>query len=199
MQTEEIQQYNEMEWFGSRVRESRYTLSEHVIRFLAAGKVAVTDIETVLLTGSVLEERRNQMRGVSYLVYGKSDGKPVHVVCADGRNGWLVVMFAYVPALPVWTSPTRRNDLGGGNMTESVRTCFFCGGTMKEITVGNYDYRREGQLCVVKKLPATLCQQCGEKYIKANVGKKLNALVDEKRFSGSELAAVIDYESGEGS
>jgi len=54
-------------------------------------------------------------------------------------------------------------------------------------------------LCVVKKLPATLCQQCGEKYIKANVGKKLNALVDEKRFSGSELAAVIDYESGEGS
>jgi YgiT-type zinc finger domain-containing protein len=198
MQIKEIQQYNEMEWFGSRVREASYTLSEHVIRFLVAGKVSVTDIETVLLTGSVLEEHRHQTRGVSYLVCGKSDGKPVHVVCADGRNGWLVVIFAYEPTLPVWVSPTRRNDLRGGNMTGPVGTCFFCGGAMKEITMGNYDYRREGQLCVVKKIPASLCQQCGEKYIKADVGKKLNALIDEKRFSRSEPAEVIDYESGEG-
>lgn len=199
MQAEEIQQYNEMKWFGSRVREASYTLSEHVIRFLVAGRVAVTDIETALLTGSVLEEHRHQERGVSYLVHGGSDGKPVHVVCADGRNDRLVVIFAYVPTLPVWVSPTRRNDLGGGNMTGSVGICFFCGGAMIEITAGNYDYRREGQLCVVKNLPATLCQQCGEKYIKADVGKKLNMLIDEKRFSRSELAYIIDYESGEGS
>ncbi|MFZ3207417.1 MAG: YgiT-type zinc finger protein [Geobacteraceae bacterium] len=199
MQSEEIQQYKEMDWFSGRARESRFRMSEHVVRFLVAGKVTVTDIKTVLLYGVVLEERQNQMRGTSYLVYGDSDGKPVHLVCADGRNGWLLVLFAYLPALPVWASPTRRNDLGGGDMTESVGKCFFCGGNMVKITMGNYDYRREGQLCIVKKLPASLCQQCGEKYINADVGEKLNALIDEKMFSGSELAAVIDYAHDEGS
>lgn len=193
MPTEEIQQYQEMEWFGLRVRESRYILSEHVLRFLLAGKVSVADIEAVLLTGSVLEERRNQLRGASYLVYGESNGKPVHVMCAPGKTGGLVVTFAYVPTLPIWASPTRRNNLGGGDMTETAGTCFFCGGATKKIVMGNFDYRREGQLCVVKKIPATLCQQCGEKYLDAEVGRKLNALIDEKKNLRTEEAWVIDF------
>lgn len=194
---QEIQQYQEMEWFAQRVRESRYALSEHVLRFLVAGKVSVTDIEAALLAGNVLEERRNQLRGASYLVYGESNGKPVHVMCAPGKTGDLVVTFAYVPALPIWASPTRRNDLGGSNMTEateSVGTCFFCGGAMKKIVMGNFDYRREGQLYVIKRIPATLCQQCGEKYLGAEVGRKLNALIDDKKFSGSEQADVIEFQ-----
>lgn len=197
MQGEEIQQYKEMNWFAGRVRESRFRLAEHVLRFLAAGRVAMGDIETVLLSGAVLEEHRNPMRGASYLVHGVSAGKPVHLMCADGGNGWLMVLFAYVPALPIWSSPTRRNDPGGSAMDESAGKCFFCGGNMVEITMANYDYRREGQLCVVKNLPATLCQQCDEKYINADVGRKLNALIDEKKFSSSESAAVIDYATDE--
>lgn len=193
---QEIQQYQEMEWFGLRVRESRYTLSEHVLRSLVSGEVSVSDIEAVLLTGNVLEERHNPLRGASYLVYGESDGRPVHVMCAPGKTGGLVVTFAYVPAMPNWASPTRRNDLGGSNMTEataSAGTCFFCGGAMKKITMGNFDYRREGRLYVIKKIPATLCQQCGEKYLDAEVGRKLNALIDDKKFSGAEQADVIEF------
>jgi YgiT-type zinc finger domain-containing protein len=197
MQAEEIQQYNEMEWFGRRVVESRYTLSEHVIRALLAGIISMMEIEDVLLTGSVLEERSNKLRGNSYLVLGKSGGKPFHLVCADSRNGWLVVVFAYSPVRPVWVSPTRRNDCGGLTMAESVGTCFFCGGALLRVTVGNFDYRLEGQLYVVKKLPATLCQQCGEKYLQADVGKKLNALINEKKFLSSEQVFILDYEPGE--
>lgn len=194
MKTDEIQQYQEMAWFGSRVRDARYCLSEHALRFLVAGKVTMTDIETVLLNGSVMEERQNQIRGTSYLVYGESNGKPVHLMCAADKNGGLVVTFAYVPALPIWASPTRRTELGGNNMTESVGTCYFCGGDMKEIVMGNFDYRREGVLYVAKKVPATLCLQCGEKYIGAEVGKKLNELIDAKKFSRSEQAAIVDYQ-----
>lgn len=199
MPNEEIQPYKEMKWFAGRVRESRFRLAEHVLRFLVAGRVTMTDIETVLLSGAVLEEHRNPMRGAIYLVYGVSDGKPVHLVCADGGNGWLLVLFAYVPALPVWATPTRRNDPGGSDMEESAGRCFFCGGNLVEITMGNYDYRREGQLCVIKNLPGTLCQQCDEKYIHVDVGKRLNALIDEKKFSRLESAVVIDYATDEGS
>lgn len=197
MQIEGMQQYKEMEWFAGRVRESRFRLAEHVLRFLAAGKGAMVDIENVLLSGVVLEEHRNPMRGTSYLVHGVSGGKPIHLMCADGGNGWMLVLFAYTPTLPIWASPTRRNDPGGSTMDESAGKCFFCGGNLVEITMANYDYRREGQLCVVKNLPATLCQQCDEKYISPDAGRRLNALIDEKKFSGSESAVVIDYATDE--
>ncbi|KJR99069.1 MAG: hypothetical protein VR68_09580 [Peptococcaceae bacterium BRH_c4a] len=183
-----------MEWFGCRVRESRYILSEHAMRSLVSGEVGVLDIEAALLAGNVLEERFNSMRGTSYLVCGESNGKPVHVKCAADKIGGLVVIFAYVPALPFWESPMRRSNIGGSNVIDSGGTCFFCGGAMTKITMGSFDYRREGQLCVIKKLPAILCQQCGEKYLEAEVGRKLNALIDEKKFSHTEQANVIDYE-----
>jgi YgiT-type zinc finger domain-containing protein len=185
----------EMEWFADRVRESRFTLSEHVIRYLMAGKVTVRDIETALLDGRVLEEHRHSTRGASYLVLGVSKVKrPLHVMCADGGNGGLMVLFAYVPAPPIWTTPTRRNDSGGHNMADPFSTCFFCGGEMKTITVGNFDYRLEGKLYVIKKVPAGLCLQCGEKYIEAEVGRKMNALIEEQRFTRTEQVDVIDYQ-----
>jgi YgiT-type zinc finger domain-containing protein len=194
-QVGKIKMSNEMCRFASPVLESRYLMSEHVVRLLAVGKISVREIETVLLTGSVLEEHRNPMRVPCYLTYGESDGKPVHVVCTDGLNNRLVILFAYVPTMPIWASPTRRSGLGGITMTEPVGTCFFCGGKMVEIIVGNYYYRHEGRMCVVKNLPATLCQQCGEKYIQADVGKKLNALIDGEKYSGTEEANVINYQS----
>ncbi|MDD2735412.1 MAG: YgiT-type zinc finger protein [Desulfuromonadaceae bacterium] len=193
MESGEIRPNHEMEWFGNRVRESRYSLSEHVVRYLVEGKVSVQGIENVLMTGRVLEEHRNPVRSTSFLVYGTLGGQPLHVKCAEDVDHQLVVLFAYVPAPPVWDSPTRRNSLGGSEMAESVGTCFFCGGKLIEITVGNYLYRYEGQMCAVKRLPAALCEQCGEKYISAEVGRKLNALIDEKKFSGTEEANVIEF------
>lgn len=194
MKSGEIRPNREIEWFGARIRESRYSLSEHVVRFLVEGKVSVQGIETVLTTGKVLEEHQNPMRASSFLVCGIFGGRPLHVMCAEDANHNLVVLFAYVPTPPVWASPTRRNVLGGSEMAESVGTCFFCGGTLIEITIGNYFYRYEGQMCIVKRLPATLCKQCREKYIGAEVGRKLNALIDEKKFSGTEEANVIEFQ-----
>lgn len=198
MKTERIQELKEMEWFGQQVQKSRYTLSEHVIRLLVTGEFSIYDIEAVLISGKVLEERRNPKRGTSYLVYGESNRIPLHVVCAEDVSHCLVVLFAYDPALPIWTSPTQRNMSGEDKMITSIGTCFFCGGELVEITVGNYYYRHEGQMIVVKNLPAILCQQCQEKYINADVGKKLNSLINRKEFVGTEKANVIAYETENG-
>jgi len=197
MEHGELAPHQEMEWFGNRVREGRYTLSEHVVRNLAEGKISVQGIETILTTGRVLEERRNPKRLTSYLVYGEYGGRPLHVVCAEDTEHRMVVLFAYQPTLPVWASPTRRNDHGESRMAGSVGTCFFCGGTLIEITIGNYFYRYQGQMCIVKRLPATLCEQCGEKYIGAETGRTLNVLIEEKRFSGTEEASVIEFQPEE--
>lgn len=181
-------------WRESRVAASRYALSEHVIRYLMAGKVTVRDIEAVLCRGVILEAHLHTSRGMSYLGCGVSGGRPIHVMWADGRDGWLVVTFAYVACLPIWSEPTRRKDRGGRDMAITLATCYFCGGGLKEITVGNFDYRLEGELYVIKRVPAALCDQCGEKFIEAEVGRRMNALIEKKSFTGTESVGVIDYD-----
>lgn len=194
MEGGELVAHREMDWFRDRIWSSRYWLSEHVVRFLVRGKVSVAGIEAVLGGGELLEEWRNPKRATSYLVCGGYAGRPLHLVCSQDANRDLVVLFAYTPALPVWEAPTRRNPMGGVQMADAVGICFFCGGLLVEITVGNYFYRHEGQMCIVKRLPATLCEQCGEKYIAAGVGRKLNELIDGKKFSGTEEANVIEFQ-----
>lgn len=193
MTAAKLEQFKEMEWFAGRVRDRRYLLSEHVIRALMGGQVTVPDIETALLTGRVLEEHRHAKRGTSYLVVGRNGKKFIHVVCAEG-NGLLVVLFAYQPAPPAWENALRRATILENEMNETSTTCYFCGGAMKQITVGNFDYRLEGQLYVIKKVPASLCLECGEKYIDTEVGHRMNALIAAQAFTASEQVNVIEYQ-----
>jgi YgiT-type zinc finger domain-containing protein len=78
-------------------------------------------------------------------------------------------------------------------MENPFRKCFFCGGDVDAITIGNFDYRLEGKLYVIKNTPAGLCLQCGEKYVTANTAKKINALIEAGGFSGTETVRVMEY------
>lgn len=169
-------------------------LSEHVIRSLMAGEVTVPEIEAVLRAGRVIEEHHHATRARSYVLCGVVRGKPVHAVCADGGNGWVAVPFAYVPKPPAWLDPRRRAIQGERNMTGPFSSCYFCGGEIKNVTVGNFDYRLEGKLYVIKRVPAGLCLQCGEKFIDAEVGRKLNGLIERQEFTATEQVNVIEYQ-----
>ena len=52
--------------------------------------------------------------------------------------------------------------------------CTFCGGEVEERRI-DYDYRRRGHLLVFRNVPAGVCRQCGEKYFKPDVLKKMDA------------------------
>lgn len=182
-----------MEWFADRAHERAYVLSEHVVRALMGGKVSVADIEIALRGGRLLEEHRHAKRGVSYLIAGRNKNTFVHLICAE-RDDLAVVLFAYRPCPPRWKNALRRAPINEKDMTEALTTCYFCGGTMKEITVGNFDYRLEGKLYVIKRVPASLCQECGEKYIDPDVGHRMNALIDAQAFTASEQVGVIEYQ-----
>lgn len=187
-----MQRLHEMAWFASRGRERRYVLSEHVVRALMGGEVPLADIEIALQTGRIVEERRHLRRGVSFLVAARSGDRFVHLVCAE-VDGLAVVLFAYRPRPPVWENALRRAPVREDEMIESFNACFFCGGSLKRITVGNFDYRLDGRLYVVKRVPARLCLECGEKYIDPDVGHRLNALIADQAFTASEQVGVIDY------
>jgi YgiT-type zinc finger domain-containing protein len=188
----QLDRLHEMEWFTKRVGERAYVLSEHVVRALMGGHVSVSDIEMTLQAGRLLEEHRHAMRGTSYLIAGRNGGKFVHLLCA-ACDGLAVILFAYRPSTPIWENPLRRTSIGNNNMSGTFSTCFFCGGELKKITVGNFDYRLEGKLYVIKSVPASLCQECGEKYIDPDVGHRMNALIAAQAFTASEQVGVIEY------
>lgn len=62
-------------------------------------------------------------------------------------------------------------------MSRAYHPCHFCGSEVaeKRITV---DYRwGEKLVAIIEKVPAGVCQACGEQYFKADVVKEMEALV----------------------
>ncbi len=183
-----------IEWIKEKAKAADYNISEHIIRYFLTKKVTIREIEDAIANGRIIEIHSHPEKGASALLLGYSGEKPIHVMCADDQHGWLLVLFAYVPARPMWKDPLNRVKKGGKRMGEKLNKCFFCGGKIKQVKVGNFDYRLEGNLYVVKDIPAGLCMQCGEKYITAQASKKINRLIEEDRFGGTEEVFVLKYE-----
>lgn len=78
-------------------------------------------------------------------------------------------------------------------MIDANRKCFFCGEKIKDITVGNFDYRLEGKLYVVKDVPAGLCLGCGEKYVSAKTAERIESLVGQKENIDREEVLVFKF------
>lgn len=177
------------------VRSARYVMSEHVVRSLMSGAVSVDEIEAAVQGGVVIEAHTHARRGPAYLIAARGRGRPIHVMCADGADGWLVIAFAYVPAPPLWVTPGRRSPRGVPEMTGKFTTCYFCGGEIKHVTVGNFDYRKEGKLYVIKRVPAGLCLDCGEKYIEPDVGRRMDLMIADNEFTATEPVNVIEFQA----
>lgn len=53
--------------------------------------------------------------------------------------------------------------------------CTYCGGEVVERKI-EYDYRRDKHLIVVNNVSAGVCRQCGEKYFKPGVLKRMDKI-----------------------
>ncbi len=79
------------------------------------------------------------------------------------------------------TGPTDKCDFSGHSI---------CSGSLIERKV-DQDFRIKGKLIVVREVPAGVCQRCGEKVVRAEVGRQLAAIVtDKKSFRGAATIAV---------
>src|SRR2546425_13377896 len=54
--------------------------------------------------------------------------------------------------------------------------CHVCGEQMQEKKI-NQDFWLKGKLVVIESVPAGVCPQCGEKIVKADVGRQLAKLI----------------------
>ena len=58
--------------------------------------------------------------------------------------------------------------------------CEICNTHMEEKLI-NQDFWIRGQLIVLEGVPAGVCPQCGEKVVRADVGRRIAELVDNPR------------------
>jgi len=58
--------------------------------------------------------------------------------------------------------------------------CHVCGGKMEAKAI-RQDCWIKGKLIVVEKIPAGVCSRCGEKIVRADIGRKLAEVVTRKK------------------
>ncbi|MCP4024193.1 MAG: YgiT-type zinc finger protein [Desulfobacteraceae bacterium] len=182
-----------MDWIKGRVKETAYFHSEHMVRYLTQRLFSIEEIESVLLDGKILEIHSHPLRNDCYLILGYSYNKPIHVMCTKDKNGNLIILYAYLPANPTWKDEKTRTQSKGQTMDGNLKKCFFCNSEIEPITVGNFDFRWEGDLYVIKGVPAGLCVQCGEKYISADASKKIVAKIEQEDFTGKDEVLIFEY------
>ena len=71
-------------------------------------RIRRNEVESVVMTGEVIEDYPNDSRGHSCLLlgYGRS-GRPIHVVCAP-KADYLAIITAYLPDPDLWDDSFRR-------------------------------------------------------------------------------------------
>ena len=68
--------------------------------------------------------------------------------------------------------------------------CYICGEQMEEKRV-KQDFWIKGKLIVIEDVPAGVCPRCGEKLVKADVGRGIAALIqDSKKLKRAKVMNV---------
>lgn len=79
-------------------------------------------------------------------------------------------------------------------MRREYNDCYFCGGKVVERLLPR-EIRWKGQLLIFEDVPMGVCLQCGEKFLRPEVAKKIDAaLQSAKRPSRTVQVPVYQYQ-----
>ncbi len=75
-------------------------------------------------------------------------------------------------------------------MNETYGDCIFCGGDIEE-RILDVDYRSEGRLFVVERVPVGVCTQCGEQFYTAAIAKQMEAAAKSASSNGRTIEVPL--------
>ena len=99
-----------IEWIRERARSGNYLITLHADSERRSDGIELDDLIEALGTGVILEDYPDDPRGHSCLVFGKTGGKDIHVVCGR-RYDRLAIITVYVPKPPQWPAPDTRRKI----------------------------------------------------------------------------------------
>lgn len=71
--------------------------------------------------------------------------------------------------------------------------CFMCKGQMRPGNV-NHIVDRDGEIIIIKNVPAIVCKQCGEAFYDNEVMKKVEKIVEEAKSNRAEITIINYYD-----
>jgi len=98
----------EIEEIKEKIRYDRYEICFHAEKERYAEDITVSDLETAISNGEILEDYANDPRGPSCLILGYSQNRPIHIVCGYTSIKWVRIITVYIPKLPKWTNEKTR-------------------------------------------------------------------------------------------
>lgn len=90
-----------------RVERGDYDISFTHTEKLRERKIGAEDIEEAIRNGVVIEDYRDDPRGPSCLILGRSRGRTLHVVCGRLEEEHILIITAYEPDPAEWESDWR--------------------------------------------------------------------------------------------
>lgn len=79
------------------VKEQRYRISSHANEEMSKDELMSLDIESIILTGKIVQRYTRDPRGTRYEIMGNTtDGRRACVVCRFLPSGVLLIITAYV-------------------------------------------------------------------------------------------------------
>lgn len=64
-------------------------------------------------------------------------------------------------------------------MSRTYSDCFYCGGAVEERLLPR-ELRWQGELFIIENVPMGVCVQCGEKFLKPEVAKEVDKVLQKK-------------------
>jgi YgiT-type zinc finger domain-containing protein len=77
--------------------------------------------------------------------------------------------------------------------TITLKKCPLCGGEMFE-GIATIPFLSGDQVTIIKNIPAEICSDCGEAYMKSSIVGNIESLLDRLEALGSEVS-VVHYEA----
>ncbi len=90
------------------VRREEYEISFHAEKERYAENITISDMETAIYNGEILEDYTNDPRGPSCLILGYSQNRPIHIVCGYTAIRWIRIITVYIPKPPKWIDERTR-------------------------------------------------------------------------------------------
>ncbi len=102
-----------IEAIKQRILEENYEFSVHAQQERLEDDLDITEIETAIMVGEIIEDYPDDPRGESCLLLGYVGATPVHIVVGwtcgqSNQEKMLRIITVYIPQFPKWEDPRRR-------------------------------------------------------------------------------------------
>ncbi|HCX90982.1 MAG: hypothetical protein COW04_01040 [Deltaproteobacteria bacterium CG12_big_fil_rev_8_21_14_0_65_43_10] len=98
----------EIEEIKEKIMRDEYEISFHAEKERYPEDITISDLETAISNGEILEDYPNDPRGPSCLILGYSQNRAIHIICGYTLMEWIRIITVYIPKLPKWIDERTR-------------------------------------------------------------------------------------------